>query len=285
MTPLKIAAAAALRLTASEPPEPLRARLHQAMANPPRRINRLIELALLGAHQCLNGVRPEPRCPLYLALTHGCVADGVALVTHVITRELPPPPVNFINMSSNMAGFYVAAALGIQGSNQALAADDFSFEAALELASLGREHRPQGLIGAVEECAWPLAEHRRRLDLPADRALSECSHWLFVDQAAARPLATVQWVRRYDNEGVARAALARERWPAGGQLAVSSNLRDQQGRWSQLTGLAPLVDPDDVYSGQWTAHRICRFIESPAGPCLLHVAEGAYGCYAVYVTR
>jgi hypothetical protein len=285
VTALKIAAAAALRLTASEPPEPLRPRLQQAMAQPPRRINRLTELALLGAHRCLNGARPEPRCPLFLALTHGCVADGVALVTHVVTTGLPPSPIAFINMSSNMAGFYVAAALGIRGSNQALAADDLSFEAALELASLGHEHCPQRLIGAVEECAWPLAEHRRRLELSPDRALSECSHWLFVDQAAARPLATVQWVRRYGSEGAARAALARERWPAGGQLALSAALRDQRERWAQLTGLTPLADADEAHSGHWTAQRICGFVESGEGSCLLHVSARASGCYAVYVTR
>ena len=282
---MKIAAARALRLAAAEPAEPLRERLAQAMANPPRRLNRLIELALLGAHQCLKGARPEPRCPLYLALTHGCVGDGVALVTHVVTQQLPPPPVTFINMSSNMAGFYVAAALGISGSNQALAADDFSFEAALELASLGRERRRQSLIGGVEECAWPLDQQRRRLGLAPDGALSECSHWLFVDQDAARPLATVQWVRRYEDEAAALDDLARERWPAGGQLALSASLRAQRGRWLQLTGFAPAADDDDVYSGQRTAQRICGFIESGEGSCLLHVSSGPAGCYAVSVTR
>ena len=261
MTPLKIAGAAALRVTASDPPESLRARLAQVMANPPRRTNRLIELALLGAHQCLNGARPEPRCPLYLALTHGCVADGTALVTRLITQDLPPSPISFINMSSNMAGFYVAAALGIAGSNQSLAADDFSFEAALELASLGRERSAQRLIGAVEECAWPLDDQRRRLGLAPDSALSESSHWLFVDQDAARPLATVQWVRRYDDEATARVALARE----------------------GLTAFAP--DSDALHSGHRTAQRICGFIESGAGASLLHVSSGAAGCYAVYVTR
>jgi len=263
VTPLKIAAAAALRLPASEPPEPLRPRLQQAMAQPPRRINRLTELALLGAHQCLKGSRPQPRCPLYLALTHGCVADGVALVTHVVTTGLPPSPIGFINMSSNMAGFHVAAALGLRGSNQSLAADDFSFEAALELASLGHEQCPQRLIGAVEECAWPLAEHRRRLGLPADRALAECSHWLFVDQEASAPLATIQWVRRYENEAAARDALARER----------------------LAGLAPRAQADQGHTGHRTAQRICGFVESGEGSALLHVSAGPSGCYAVYVTR
>ena len=49
--------------------------------------------------------------------------------------------------------------------------------------------------------------------------------------------------------------------------------------------LAPVADDDDVHTGQWTAQRICGFIESGAGSCLLHVSSGPAGCYAVYVTR
>ena len=125
----------------------------------------------------------------------------------------------------------------------------------------GSARRSQSLIGAVEECAWPLDQQRRRIGLAPDGALSESSHWLFVDQDAARPLATVQWVRRYDDEATARAALARE-------------------------GLAPFAPDDDaVHSGHRTAQRICGFIESGAGSSLLHVSSGPAGCYAVYVTR
>ena len=283
MTPLKIAAAATVLLPAGAAPTPLRAQVQEVCAQPPRRVSRIIELSLLGAHRCMHGRRAEPRCPLYLALTHGCVADGVALV-QTVTRGGLPTPVGFINLSSNMAGFYVAATLGIHGSNQALAADDFCFEAALELASLGREHRTQGLIGAVEECAWPLPEHRARLGLAPDRALSEASHWLFIDQECTQPLATVQWVRRYDSAAAAHAALAQESWPSGGRLALGPSLRPAASEWARATGLAPWNDADESHSGQWTAYRICRFVETHPAPGLLHVSEGTRGCYAVYVT-
>lgn len=283
MTPLKIAAASTVLLPAGDAPTSLRAALKQFCAEPPRRINRITELCLLGAHRCLRDLRPEPHCPLYLALTHGCVADSVALVQTVARGGLPMP-VGFINLSSNMAGFYVASTLGIHGSNQAVAADDFSFECALELASLGREHGAQRLIGAVEECAWPLPEHHARLRLPAERALSEASHWLFIDQDCAQPLATVQWVRRYDSAEAALAALARESWPARGQLAVDASLRGDLGAWSAATGLLPLPPDDDCHSGHWTAHRICRFVETRPAPGLLHVSAGSHGCCAVYVT-
>ncbi|MGH8441779.1 MAG: hypothetical protein ACRETF_02630 [Nevskiaceae bacterium] len=261
MTPLKIAAAATVVLPAADPATPLRPLLQPLMAEPPRRVSRLIELSLLGAYRCLKQLRPESRCPLYLALTHGTSGDSIALVKAVTSRGLPTP-VAFINQSSNMAGFYVAASLGIHGSNQAVAANEFPFEAALELAGLRSEHRTQALIGAVEECVWPLPEHRARLGLPPDAALAESSHWLFVDQNAARPLATVQWVRRYDDEHAANEALAREHWPAG-------TVRDEAAA---------------AYSGHAAAARICRFIENREGAALLSVRASRHGCQAVYVT-
>jgi hypothetical protein len=265
MTPLKIAAASTLLLRAGAQAEPLRPRLKELLADPPRRINRLIELTLLGANGCMRSRRPDPHCPVYLAVTHGSVADNVALVGGVAARNAPPTPVSFINLSSNMAGFYVASTLGLHGSNQSVAAEDFSFEAALELATLGAR-RAQALIGAVEECAWPLEAHRARLGLGPARALSESSHWLFVDQHCAQPLATVQWVRRYAAAAQARAALARERWPDG---MVADGLAEEL----------------ESHSGHWPAYRICRFIETARAPALLHVHEGRHGCYAVYVTK
>jgi hypothetical protein len=281
--PLKIAAAATVLLPADETPTPLRERLRTVLAEPPRRVSRVIELALLGAHQCMRGQQPEVHCPLYVAVTHGCVADAVTLVT-AVSRGSLPMPIGFINLSSNMPGFYVASTLGVHGSNQSVAADDFSFEASLELAGLGREHRAQALIGAVEECAWPLPEHRARLRLPPERALTEASHWLYVDQDTARPLATVQWVRRYADAVAARAALARERWPQGALLALGGNLRDATGEWTGALGLAAAGPVEDHHSGHWTAYRICRFVETRPAPALLHVSAGANGCYAVYVT-
>ena len=283
MTPLKVAAASTVLLPAGESPTALRPQLREVCADTPRRVSRIIELSLLGAHRCMHGLRPEPHCPLYLAVTHGCVADAISLVATVARGGLPMP-IGFINLSSNMPGFYVASTLGVHGSNQSVAADDFSFECALELASLGREHRAQALIGAVEECAWPLPEHRARLRLAPERALSESSHWLFVDQQCAEPLATVQWVRRYDSSDAARAALARERWPAGAQLAVDAGLRGELAAWSAATGLSPAPPEEDCHSGQWTAHRICRFVETRPAPALLHVSAGGHGCCAVYVT-
>jgi hypothetical protein len=281
--PLKIAAAATVLLPADETPTPLRERLRAVLPEPQRRVSRVIELALLGAHQCMRGQQPEAHCPLYVAVTHGCVADAVTLVT-AVSRGSLPMPVGFINLSSNMPGFYVASTLGVHGSNQSVAADDFAFEASLELAGLGREHRAQALIGAIEECAWPLPEHRARLRLAPERLLTEASHWLYVDQDVARPLATVQWVRRYADATAARDALVRERLPKGALLALGGSLRDASREWADALGLVPDAPVEDRHSGHWTAYRICRFVETRPAPALLHVSAGANGCYAVYVT-
>ncbi|HUR42085.1 MAG TPA: hypothetical protein VM240_13050 [Verrucomicrobiae bacterium] len=263
---LRIAAAVTTVLPCGAEPTAIRTALRTVLPDPPRRVNRMIELALLGAHRCLHGRIADSHCPLYLAVTHGSIADNVHLVSGVSSTGAPPMPVGFINLSSNMAGFYVASTLGVHGSNQALASGELSFEAALELVGLGRERRSQALIGAVEECGWPLAEHRERLALPAGVPLVEASHWLFVDADCQQPLATVQWVRRFRSLAAAQAAVALESLPEGTVREVDGAL-------------------DGMHSGQRGAYRICRFIEAGAAPALLHVAGDDRAAYAVLVTR
>ena len=66
---------------------------------------------------------------------------------------------------------------------------------------------------------------------------------------------------------------------------MSRSLAHAIPQWTEATGMTALRDADDAHSGHWTAYRICRFIEDNQAPALLHVGEGASGCYAVYVTR
>ncbi len=87
-----------------------------------------------------------------------------------------------------------------------LAGGPQSLLAVLEL--LGQDGAAgQHLVGAVEECAWPLAAHRQRLGLPADAPLAEASYWLWLDADCERPLAQLHWLRRFDTIESLQASL------------------------------------------------------------------------------
>lgn len=183
----RIRAHGCIEHTAPDSPPALDEPLRALVAKPPRRINRYIRLALIGAHRCAaNLAGPLPAStPLYIASEQGSVADTVALLDEIIRHGRSPKPMSFINVSSNMVGFYLAATLGLSGRNTNVARNRGAFGAMLELASLDPDLDLQPetllLLGAVAECVWPLAEHRLRCQLPADAPLVEASYWLAVD--------------------------------------------------------------------------------------------------------
>lgn len=93
----------------------LKAALGQWLANPPRRIDRLILLALLGAASLKERVRSD--CGLYLASRYPARGTMGALLDAVCVQQRQPKPFEFVNSVSNAAGFHVAQQLGLEGPN------------------------------------------------------------------------------------------------------------------------------------------------------------------------
>lgn len=288
MTPLPIAAVSSLAQVAEETPLSLREQVKTLCPRAPRRINRLTELSLIGAHRCVQryeeGRQLPPDTPVYMAFTSGCIADSVALVQDVV-RGAPPMPVTFINVSSNMAGFYVASSLGLHSGNQVVSCNDFAWEATLELALL---NPTRGLLlGAVEECAWPLTEHRRRLGLPPGAPLLETSHWLLADRKIKSPLATLQWLRRFHDEAALFEFLGGQSCPRDTLLNVHNAQNSAQ--IAQRLGLTLGAPASGGYTGTPAAMACVRFIEQRPAPALLHLSrsrDGAwYGLYLVASNR
>jgi len=280
MNPLPIVAAASFETPAGAQPLPLRTELKRVCANPPRRINRLIELSLIGAHRCVGGRALHPDTPIYMAFASGCIADSVGMVRDA-TRGQPPMPVTFINVSSNMAGFYVASSLGLHSGNQVVSARGFPWEAMLELALLGGAKDRGLLMGAVEECAWPLPEHRERLGLPEDCKLLETSHWLLADREAKAPMALLHDVRQFADDAALRAYIGARRWPEGSELSADGFAGDELAALAQSAGLqlhAGLAE--DTYAGLPAALACCRFVEQVRGCTLLHVTRARHGAWA-----
>ena len=190
---LKLRAAASVHEVLGDTPSDLRARLKEMTGQNFRRINRFIELALLGALRCrdaASGIAPD--AALYLACDSPMLADSVKILQGIQNERRPPSPFEFMNISGNMAGYYVANQLGLNGPQLSLHRNRAGLEAALELLMLQSAQHRRALIGYVEEGVWPLSEQRARHGLAADAPLAECSHWFYFDQDCTAPLAVIE---------------------------------------------------------------------------------------------
>lgn len=226
----RICAYGAFEATAQEPPCSLKEPLRACILNPPRRINRYIRLALIGVHRCV-GRLDQPlsaTTPLYIASEQGSAAEAVDLMDEIVRYGRPPRPVSFINVSSNMVGYYLAASLNLNGRNMNVARSHGAFAAMLELARLepylDSTSETSMLLGAVSECVWPLAEHRMRCELPADTPLVEASYWLVVDDTADDGAARLTYASTQEE------AQAREWLAAGERWAIDPHLSDDLQR-------------------------------------------------------
>ncbi len=285
MKPLPIAAVAGYAMEAGETPTNLREDLRAACPAAPRRINRLIELSLIGAHRCAANRKLDARTAIYMACTHGCISDAVTLVRDTV-RGVPTMPVTFINVSSNMAGFYVASTLGLHSGNHVGSANEFAWEATLELA---RASRGPVLVGAVEECAWPLDAHRVRLDLARGAVVLETSQWLLADPAAENPCAWFEDLRRYASTAALLEALRASPPAAGTRLQVSGPA--DAGALAGITAATALVPQAALapsgHTGMPAALQCLGFIEDPreAGKTLLHLSAAHSGAWYLLKIR
>lgn len=190
---LKLKATGSLHDILGEGPADLRARLKEMTGQNFRRINRFIELALLGAFRCRDAAGCiAPDTALYLACDLPMLADSVKILKGINNDRRPPSPFEFMNVSGNMAGFYVGQQLGINGPQLAVHRNKAGLEAALELLMLQSAQHRRALIGYVEEGVWPLSEQRTRHGLITDAPLSECSHWFYFDRDCTAPLAVIE---------------------------------------------------------------------------------------------
>src|SRR3546814_14970113 len=115
-----------------------------------------------------------------------------------------------MSSSGNMAGFYIAHQLGIDGPQLAIARRHAGLEAALELLQLPTPTHRHALLGCVEEGVWPLAAQRQRVGLPKDAAMFETSHWFYRDADCRAPLAALLPILRIVDGPEMQAVLAQQ---------------------------------------------------------------------------
>lgn len=149
-----------------------------------RRIDRFVQLSLLGAAECVNGRQLDASCALYLSSGVGPIGSNV-LVQDAIHRDSRlPMPFNFVNTLGSSACYHLVKELNLTGEAVMVARGQESFTAALvsAYADLLSGVTEQILVGAVEECVLPGDRHRSLLRLDASAAVAEGSHWLLLER-------------------------------------------------------------------------------------------------------
>lgn len=290
---LEIHAAAGVSWGIGDELPALRELVREACGQSVRRVNRLIQLALIGAVRCARAGTLDADCGLYLASGQGALQDSVDCFVQMFVDGQPPKPISFVNTLSNTVCFYIAKLLELSGRNQFVSSSALPFESALSLALLDFERGvvPQALVGGVDECVLPLADHRKRLRTAADAPLGEGSHWLLLGRGAASPpLGRLVDVREFAGaSGLARwlDGLAMEGPPW--QLSFGAGIEPPDRAWleSSLPGLAPFeYAPRSAYYETVTAAGLCAFLGAEGGPAtLLHLNASRDGRFAACIVQ
>ena len=283
------AAAHLWRAEETGPPD-LKPLLHTAWGRRFRRVNHFIELALIGVKSCVDRspIPVRSDCDLYLATEHGNVADVAKITAALFQRRELPMPLEFINVPNNMAGFYVAQELALHSANLTIAHRAFAFETALDLAlfnlTTSRNPDPCALVGSVEACAYPLAQHRQRLRLAAGTPLTEGSSWLYMGGDATGARARCHWVTFFPDEASLLSFLKREAFTSATYLAGSGHLEGAQlDKLSADLGLHHRYGDHSLDTSHEThcAATLTSFITDHPGASLLHINRERQGRYAV----
>lgn len=165
----------------------LGAELKRASRQPVRRIDRFIQLAMIGSARCVGERTLPATTGIYLASGCGPISSNAAVQQQMFSDGLIPKPAHFINTLANTAGFYVARNLGLEGQCLFVSRGYAAFEAALELAltDLAQGYLPAALVGCVDECTLPLEQHAQRMHRTDAQRYAEGSVWLLLEPGSA----------------------------------------------------------------------------------------------------
>ena len=151
-----------------------------------RRVDRYIELCVLGAMRCTQQRSLPAETGLFLASQNSAISSVVEIMHSIFDEHYPPKPFDFVNALGNSACFYVAQLLGLSGKSIAVSREGFSFEAGLHhaLLDLHSGQLQTALVGCVDEALLPLSMHRARISCdeqaPIEGPLGENSSWLLL---------------------------------------------------------------------------------------------------------
>jgi hypothetical protein len=159
-----------------------------------RRSDHFIQLAILGAHKATKDLALAEQTAIYLSSGQGNISVFQRLCEQRYIRKFLPKPVDFINLLSNSAGFYVAGHLGLSGKNLFLSHQDFPVQMTMLAAqndlSLGKQKAI--LVGGVDEWLEDQKLSRKLLGVAERTVLGEGSNWMLLSAEAKGALGTFE---------------------------------------------------------------------------------------------
>ena len=159
-----------------------------------RRIDRFINLSILGAHKAVGDSLLDPETGIYMCSGLGNINVFEKVRDQRMIEKRLPRPVDFINMVSNAAGFYVATHLGLMGKNVFLAHHHFPVQMAMFAIQTQFHYGKINdfLLGCVDECIDNHALARKLYGLPEDAVLGEGSNWMLIQHSDAKAQAKLE---------------------------------------------------------------------------------------------
>jgi len=137
------------------------------------RADNFINLTLLGAQRCVNGISLDKQTSIYLASKNGNMNTTIKVLDAIFIKDKLPMPFNFLNSVNASKLFFLAKNFGIEG--KTLFVD--RFESALSQAFVDVKQRKTVLLGVVKEAIEDLELHRERFGVDE---IEESSSWLIL---------------------------------------------------------------------------------------------------------
>ncbi len=187
-----------------------------------RRLDHFVELAIIGAHKAVAESEISSETAIYMTSGQGDIMVFDRVRRQRYFDKMMSKPVDFVNLSSNTAGFYVASHLGLNGKNLFLQHHHFPVQMALLLALIditsGKERAI--LVGGVDEWIAKPELAKKLLGVDEVTRLGEGSNWQLLKAAAEGALGTFAIEPKALNEAQLKQLLLSAE--AGTRLAFSS---------------------------------------------------------------
>ena len=157
-----------------------------------RRTDHFIQLAIIGAHKAVGESEMGFQTALYMTSGQGDIMVFDRVRRQRYFEEMLSKPIDFVNLSSNTAAFYVADHLGLNGRNLFLAHHHFPVQMTMLLAQndINSSKERSILVGGVDESIPKPELARKLLGVDAEITLGEGSNWLLLDGEANGAIAS-----------------------------------------------------------------------------------------------